>query len=60
MTDNGGLVIDWSFGRIEEPEVLEDAIERIPGVISAGLFTRFVKKTTVMVGDGADYRVIAR
>lgn len=60
LTDNGGLVIDWSFGPIEEPDGLEDAIERIPGVISAGLFTRFVKKTTVMVGDGADCRVITR
>jgi len=60
LTDNGGLVIDWSFGPIEEPDSLEDAIERIPGVISAGLFTRFVKKTTVMVGDGADCRVITR
>ena len=60
LTDNGGLVFDWSFGPIEEPDSLEDAIERIPGVISAGLFTRFVKKTTVMVGDGADCRVITR
>jgi len=60
LTDNGGLVIDWSFGPIEEPDGLEDAIERIPGVISAGLFTRFVNKTTVIVGDGADCRVITR
>ncbi len=60
LTDNGGLVVDWSFGPIQDPAGLEEAIERIPGVVAAGLFTRFTKKTTVIVGDGAGYRVITR
>ncbi|HOT95239.1 MAG TPA: ribose-5-phosphate isomerase RpiA [Methanoregulaceae archaeon] len=60
VTDNGGLVIDWSFGPIDDPERLESEIERIPGVVTAGIFSGFGKKTTVIVGDDAGYRVLTR
>lgn len=60
VTDNGGLVIDWSFGQIEDPTGLETSIERIPGVIAAGIFSGFEKKTTVIVGNDAGYRVLTR
>ncbi|MGD9935909.1 MAG: ribose-5-phosphate isomerase RpiA [Methanoregulaceae archaeon] len=60
VTDNGGLVIDWSFGPIEDPAGLEALIERIPGVVTAGIFSEFEKKTTVIVGNDAGYRVLTR
>ncbi len=58
VTDNGGLVIDWLFGPIEDPATLEAEIERIPGVVSAGIFAEFGKKTRVIVGNDAGFRVL--
>lgn len=51
VTDNGNFVLDCTFGRIEEPELLEDRLTALPGVITCGLFTGFCEKTTVITGD---------
>ncbi|MEN6519494.1 MAG: ribose-5-phosphate isomerase RpiA [Methanospirillum sp.] len=59
VTDNGGFVIDWSFGPIGDPEGLEHAIEAIPGVIAAGLFAGFAEKTVVIVGGDGGCRVVS-
>lgn len=59
VTDNGGFVLDWSFGPIDDPAGLESAIEAIPGVVAAGLFTGFSEKTMVIVGDDAGCRVVS-
>ena len=37
-TDNGNLIVDCAFGRIEDPEALAAALEMIPGVVEHGLF----------------------
>lgn len=58
VTDTGGFVLDWSFGTIADPASLEVAIEAIPGVVAAGLFSNLTEKTVVMVGDDAGYRVV--
>lgn len=58
VTDNGGFVIDWAFGRIDDPPGLEQAIEAIPGVTAAGLFTGFTEKTTVMAGNSGGCRIV--
>jgi ribose 5-phosphate isomerase A len=39
------------FGRIAEPEELEDRLTTLPGVLTCGLFTRFCEKTTVLAGN---------
>ncbi len=39
-TDSGNLILDASFGRIPEPEALEDRLNRIPGIVEHGLFLR--------------------
>jgi ribose 5-phosphate isomerase A len=59
VTDNGGFVIDWSFGRISDPGGLERAIEAIPGVTAAGLFTEFAEKTVVLVGGERGCREVS-
>lgn len=59
VTDNGGFVIDWSFGRIADPAGLERAIEAIPGVTAAGLFTEFAEKTVVLVGGERGCREVS-
>lgn len=60
LTDNGGFVLDWSFGTVEDPVSLENAIEAIPGVVAAGLFAGFSEKTMVIVGDDQGCRVVTR
>ena len=38
VTDNGNYILDCSFGAIEEPDALDDALKLIPGVVESGLF----------------------
>ena len=38
LTDSGNLILDCHFGRIEEPEELDEALKLIPGVVENGLF----------------------
>lgn len=59
VTDNGGFVLDWHFGPIDDPAGLEQTIEAIPGVVTAGLFTGFSEKTVVIVGNDAGCRVVS-
>jgi ribose 5-phosphate isomerase A len=38
LTDNGNHILDCSFGEIDDPEALEDALKLAPGVVGTGLF----------------------
>ena len=38
ITDNGNLICDGSFGRIDEPEAMAMALSSVPGVVDHGLF----------------------
>jgi ribose 5-phosphate isomerase A len=38
VTDGGNYVYDCSFGRIGDPEALDEALKFIPGVVENGLF----------------------
>jgi ribose 5-phosphate isomerase A len=38
VTEQGNLIVDCSFERIPEPEVLAFALKRVPGVVEHGLF----------------------
>jgi ribose 5-phosphate isomerase A len=58
ITDNGNFIIDCSFTEIPNPANLETAIARIPGVVESGLFCGFAEKTTVIVGNEKDCRII--
>lgn len=42
VTDNGNYIVDVKFGSIPRPAELEDAINRVPGVVENGLFTNCV------------------
>lgn len=37
-TDNGNLIVDCAVGRIEDPELLDDLLKSVPGVVETGLF----------------------
>ncbi len=57
ITDNGNWILDCTFPLIEEPEVLECAINSLPGVLSCGIFTEFTDKTSIVIGtpEGVEY-----
>lgn len=38
VTDNGNHIFDCSFGAIDDPEALDDALKLVPGVVESGLF----------------------
>jgi len=48
LTDGCNYILDCSFGRIPEPELLAEALQLIPGVVEHGLFLGL-----------ADYAIIA-
>jgi ribose 5-phosphate isomerase A len=51
-TDNGHLIIDAKFARIEYPEAIEQAIETMPGVLACGLFLGLCESVLVGTDDG--------
>ena len=38
LSDGDNLLLDCAFGRIDKPELLDDALKRVPGVVENGLF----------------------
>ncbi len=44
QTDNGNYIIDCEFGRIEDPEELNQALNMIPGVVENGLFIKLAAR----------------
>jgi ribose 5-phosphate isomerase A len=58
ITDNGNIIIDCSFGAIDRPGDLEQALCCIPGVVDCGLFTRLTKKTLVIAGSEKGCRIL--
>ncbi|MFN3625530.1 MAG: ribose-5-phosphate isomerase RpiA [Hyphomicrobium sp.] len=52
LTDNGNLILDCHFGRIDEPEELDEALKLIPGVIENGLFIGIADLAIIAAADG--------
>ena len=51
-TDNGQLIVDAKFARIENPEALERILESMPGVLACGLFLGLCDSVLVASADG--------
>ncbi|MDR5672650.1 Ribose 5-phosphate isomerase [Halalkaliarchaeum sp. AArc-CO] len=59
VTDNGNLVLDCEFGRIDDPDALSARLSALPGVVEHGLFVGIADE--VYVGDdGGDVDVLGR
>ncbi|MDD9909927.1 MAG: ribose-5-phosphate isomerase RpiA [Ahrensia sp.] len=54
VTDGGHLIVDASFGRIDDPTALYDALLRIPGVVEHGLFTGLASRAIVARETGIE------
>lgn len=52
VTDHGNYIIDISFGSIENPDALNEALHDIPGVIETGLFLGMAGKALIGYPDG--------
>lgn len=52
LTDSGNLILDCHFGRIEEPEELDEALKLIPGVVENGLFIGIADLAVLAGADG--------
>ena len=54
VTDNGNLVLDCSFGAIDDPESLARVLAGVPGVVEHGLFVGLVDIAYVGTDDGVE------
>jgi ribose 5-phosphate isomerase A len=54
VTDNGNLICDGAFGRINEPEKLAAAISSVPGVVGHGLFIGIASLALIATPTGID------
>jgi ribose 5-phosphate isomerase A len=55
-TDNGNLIYECKFERIEDPEFLEVEIHLIPGVVESGLFIDLATKVVIGQESGTQLR----
>lgn len=52
ITDNGNLVLDCSFGQIDDPHGLASSLAELPGVLEHGLFVGMADEIHVGSADG--------
>jgi ribose 5-phosphate isomerase A len=52
VTDGGNYLLDCSFGRIGNPEALDAALKRVPGVVENGLFLGIASLAIIAGPDG--------
>jgi ribose 5-phosphate isomerase A len=52
LTDSGNFILDCAFGRIEEPEALDEALRLVPGVVESGLFLGIADAAIVAGPEG--------
>ena len=56
VTDNGNLIYECRFAKMEDPEILEAEIDMIPGVVESGLFIDLATKVVVASTKGVEIR----
>jgi ribose 5-phosphate isomerase A len=56
ITDNGNLVYECRFLRIDDPELLEAELHLIPGVVECGLFIDLTTKVIIGKEEGIEVR----
>jgi len=54
-SDGGNLIVDVSFGPIDNPAQLEVELKRIPGVVECGLFVGLATMAIVAGPEGLEY-----
>lgn len=54
ITDGGNYILDCAFGRIDDPEGLDDMLKIIPGVVENGLFLALADAAVIAGPDGIE------
>jgi len=54
LTDGGNLIVDCAFGRIDDPEGLDDMLKVVPGVVENGLFLGLADAAVVAGPNGIE------
>lgn len=57
ITDGGHFILDCAFGAIDDPEQLQQELDRMVGVVEHGLFLGLASR--VIVGGANGFRVLA-
>jgi len=52
VSDNGNLIIDWKYGEIEQPALLEKQLKGVTGVVDSGLFCHVAQCVIVAGRNG--------
>jgi ribose 5-phosphate isomerase A len=60
ITDNGNIIIDCDFKKIEQVDQLHDAINAIPGVAENGLFPKTMIAKIFVGYENGEVRVISK
>lgn len=50
ITENGGVILDCAFGRIDDPQALQKALREVTGVMETGLFLGMAEQVVVAEG----------
>lgn len=53
-TDSGHVILDCAFGRLPDPEALDDVLRQIPGVVENGLFLGICETAIIAGPDGVE------
>jgi ribose 5-phosphate isomerase A len=56
ITDNGNIIIDLLFERPQNPKVLENELNHIPGVVENGLFSQGDIEVFIAQKDGTVFK----
>lgn len=60
VTDGGNLIYDCAFQHIDDPQMLDRALKRIPGVVESGLFIGLASKAYVAGPHGVSVVIASR
>lgn len=60
VTDSGNYILDAAFGRIEDPDLIADALKLTPGVVEHGLFLDLADAAILGGPDGVEVLMIDR
>jgi ribose 5-phosphate isomerase A len=52
ISDNGNLILDWRYGVVDQPEVLEKQLKGLTGVVDSGIFANVASLVIVAGSTG--------
>ncbi len=57
VSDNGNYVIDWKYGPLDQPALVEKQIKSVTGVVDSGLFCQ-VAQLVIVAGSGGIRKMV--